>query len=100
MDTIYYVVNRLVFSRGGYSYPIQRPQLSLIGVFDDEEKARAAMKENAISFILSYGCGPQHLPDDADKWFNAFFIDDRKRTWEYSDEIKYVNYQILTDVLK
>lgn len=100
MDTIYYVVNRLVFSRGGYSYPIQRPQLSLIGVFDDEEKARSAMKENAINVILSYRGGPRHLAEDADKWFNAFFIDDSKRTWEYSDEIKYVNYQILTDVLK
>lgn len=99
MDTIYYVVNRLVYSRGRCYYPTQRPDLSLIGVFDDEEKARTAMKENAISFILSYGCGPQHLPEDADKWFNAFFKDDRKRSWEYSDEFKFVNYEISTGIL-
>lgn len=100
MSKLIYVVSRLVYSRGGYYYPIQRPDLSLIGVFDDEEKARNAIKENAINLILNYGVGPQHLPEDADKWFNAFFKDDRKRSWEYSDELKFVNYEIGTDLLE
>lgn len=100
MSKLIYVVCRLVYSRGGYYYPIQRPDLSLIGVFDDEEKARNAIKENAINLILNYRGGPRHTEESADEWFNAFFKDDRKRSWEYFDELKFVNYEIGTDILE
>lgn len=100
MDTVYYVVNRLVYSRGGYSYPLQRPQVSLIGVFDDEEKARNAMRENAVGIILQYGDGPQHTEEGADEWFDAFFADEGRRNWEFSDEIKFISYNISTTIIK